>query len=76
MIEEAGSPAGGGRLRQRVRYRDPILEEGTLVVAVSQSGETADTLAALREASGGAQLTLAICNVAGSIAHARPMAAC
>ncbi|MCA2970492.1 MAG: glutamine--fructose-6-phosphate transaminase (isomerizing) [Acidobacteriaceae bacterium] len=49
------------------RYRDPILEEGTLVVAVSQSGETADTLAALREAQRRGALTLAICNVAGSM---------
>ncbi|MBZ2179160.1 MAG: glutamine--fructose-6-phosphate transaminase (isomerizing) [Acidobacteria bacterium] len=49
------------------RYRDPIIGEGSLVVAVSQSGETADTLAALREARRRGALTLAICNVAGSM---------
>jgi glutamine---fructose-6-phosphate transaminase (isomerizing) len=49
------------------RYRDPILDEQTLTVVVSQSGETADTLAALREARQKNALTLAICNVAGSM---------
>lgn len=45
------------------RYRDPILNRGTLFICVSQSGETADTLAALREASSRGVPTLAICNV-------------
>lgn len=50
------------------RYRDPILDENTLCIALSQSGETADTLAAMREASShGAQL-LALTNVVGSSA--------
>ena len=48
------------------RYRNPIIEEGTVVVAVSQSGETADTLAALREAKDRGALTLGIVNVVGS----------
>jgi glucosamine--fructose-6-phosphate aminotransferase (isomerizing) len=48
------------------RYRDPILEEGTVVIAISQSGETADTLAALREARRRGAATLSICNVVGS----------
>nr|MCU0229112.1 glutamine--fructose-6-phosphate transaminase (isomerizing) [Bryobacterales bacterium] len=48
------------------RYRDPLIERDTLVLFVSQSGETADTLAALREAAGKGALTLAICNVLGS----------
>jgi glutamine---fructose-6-phosphate transaminase (isomerizing) len=48
------------------RYRDPIIEADTLVVFVSQSGETADTLAALREAKQRGAHTLAICNVLGS----------
>lgn len=48
------------------RYRDPILEEGTLVVIVSQSGETADSLAALREAKAKGVKVLGIVNVVGS----------
>ncbi len=48
------------------RYRDPLIEPHTLVLFVSQSGETADTLAALREAAGKGALSLAICNVLGS----------
>ena len=49
------------------RYRDPMLDARTLTVVISQSGETADTLAALREASGQGSKTLAICNVVGSM---------
>jgi glucosamine--fructose-6-phosphate aminotransferase (isomerizing) len=49
------------------RYRDPILDDGTLTVVISQSGETADTLAAQREAKAKGSKTLAICNVVGSM---------
>ncbi len=49
------------------RYRDPILRPNTLTVVISQSGETADTLAAQREAKGKGSKTLAICNVVGSM---------
>jgi glucosamine--fructose-6-phosphate aminotransferase (isomerizing) len=49
------------------RYRDPILGPGTLAVFISQSGETADTLAALREAREKGARTLAICNVMGAM---------
>jgi len=48
------------------RYRNPIIDEGTVVIAISQSGETADTLAALREAHLKGALTLGIVNVVGS----------
>ena len=48
------------------RYRDPILDDKTLVIIISQSGETADTLAALREARRQGARTLAIVNVVGS----------
>lgn len=48
------------------RYRSPLVDEETLVVAVSQSGETADTLAAVREAKKRGAKVVAICNVAGS----------
>ncbi|HEX4544677.1 MAG TPA: glutamine--fructose-6-phosphate transaminase (isomerizing) [Candidatus Acidoferrum sp.] len=49
------------------RYRDPIIDSKTLTVCVSQSGETADTLAAQREAKLKGSPTLAICNVIGSM---------
>jgi len=48
------------------RYRNPIIELNTTVVAISQSGETADTLAALREAREKGAMTLGIVNVVGS----------
>ncbi len=48
------------------RYRNPIIEEGTLVISISQSGETADTLAAVNEAKKRGATVLAICNVVGS----------
>ena len=48
------------------RYRNPIVEDGTVVVAVSQSGETADTLAALTEAKQRGALALGVVNVVGS----------
>ncbi|RMH29651.1 MAG: glutamine--fructose-6-phosphate transaminase (isomerizing) [Planctomycetota bacterium] len=48
------------------RYRNPIIEEGTVVIAVSQSGETADTLAALHEAKDRGALALGVINVVGS----------
>ena len=49
------------------RYRDPILSPNILTVVISQSGETADTLAAQREAKQKGSKTLAICNVVGSM---------
>jgi glucosamine--fructose-6-phosphate aminotransferase (isomerizing) len=49
------------------RYRDPIVGPETLTVVISQSGETADTLAAQREAKQKGSKTLAICNVVGSM---------
>ncbi len=48
------------------RYRNPILEEGAMVVVISQSGETADTLAALRESQALGYKVLGIVNVVGS----------
>jgi len=49
------------------RYRDPIVIPDTLTIVISQSGETADTLAAQREAKSKGSRTLAICNVVGSM---------
>ncbi|MDH2455624.1 glutamine--fructose-6-phosphate transaminase (isomerizing) [Corynebacterium bovis] len=48
------------------RYRDPVLDQQTLVVAVSQSGETADTLEAVRHAKSQGARVLAVCNTNGS----------
>lgn len=48
------------------RYKNPILLPGTLVIAISQSGETADTLAAVREVKAKGAKVLALCNVPGS----------
>lgn len=53
-------------LASEYRYRSPILEEGTLVVIISQSGETADSLAALRESKARGAKVLGIVNVVGS----------
>jgi len=49
------------------RYRDPIVSDHTLTIVISQSGETADTLAAQREAKQKGSPTLAICNAVGSM---------
>ena len=49
------------------RYRDPIIPSNTLTMLISQSGETADTIAAQREAKAKGSKTLAICNVVGSM---------
>jgi glutamine---fructose-6-phosphate transaminase (isomerizing) len=53
-------------LASEFRYRDPILDNSTLVVAISQSGETADTLQAIRHARSQRSKVLAICNTNGS----------
>jgi glutamine---fructose-6-phosphate transaminase (isomerizing) len=53
-------------LSSEFRYRDPILDYSTLVVAISQSGETADTLQAIRHARSQRSKVLAICNTNGS----------
>jgi len=49
------------------RYRDPVMDENALLLVISQSGETADTIAALREANKLGAKALAICNVHGSM---------
>jgi glucosamine--fructose-6-phosphate aminotransferase (isomerizing) len=53
-------------LASEFRYRDPVLDRSTLVVAISQSGETADTLEAVRHAKAQKARVLAICNTNGS----------
>lgn len=66
MIEKLARIPVRVELASEFRYRDPILGGNTLVVIISQSGETADTLAALRLAKQRGTATLAIVNVAGS----------
>jgi glutamine---fructose-6-phosphate transaminase (isomerizing) len=51
------------------RYRDPVLRDTDLLIVISQSGETADTIAAMREAKQHGCKVLAICNVQGSMIH-------
>jgi glucosamine--fructose-6-phosphate aminotransferase (isomerizing) len=53
-------------LSSEFRYRDPIVNKNTLTIAISQSGETADTLAAVKEAKQKGSIILSICNVVGS----------
>ncbi len=53
-------------LASEFRYRDPIVDERTLCLAISQSGETADTLAAVKEAKRRGARAISICNVVGS----------
>jgi len=53
-------------LGSEYRYRDPVVEPATLCIPISQSGETADTLAGLREARGKGALAISICNVVSS----------
>lgn len=66
MIEEnAGIPVEV-EYASEFRYRNPIIDPQTLVFVISQSGETADTLAALREAAHRGATVLGICNVVGS----------
>src|SRR5437867_10718324 len=53
-------------LASEFRYREPLVDKNTLCIAVSQSGETADTLGSFREAKSRGARGLAICNVVGS----------
>ena len=63
FIEPASGLPVNVELASEFRYRDPWLDAGTLVIAVSQSGETADTLACIKHAKEKGCQTLAICNV-------------
>ncbi|MGH7556478.1 MAG: glutamine--fructose-6-phosphate transaminase (isomerizing) [Gemmatimonadota bacterium] len=66
MLEEATRLPVEVEYASEFRYRHPVLDERTLLFAISQSGETADTLAALREAQRGGAKGLGIVNVVGS----------
>src|SRR6185436_13084171 len=66
MIESLARIPVDVELDSEFRYRDPLIEPGQLAVAISQSGETLDTLCALREAKARGARTVALCNVIGS----------
>ncbi len=66
MIEETARIPVEVEYASEFRYRNPIMEKGTLVLAISQSGETLDTLAALKEARNKGSKVMGICNVVGS----------
>jgi glucosamine--fructose-6-phosphate aminotransferase (isomerizing) len=66
MLEEYAGIPTEVEMASEFRYRKPLLDKKTVVIAISQSGETADTLAAIREAKEKGALTLGIVNVVGS----------
>jgi len=66
MIEELAKIPVTVEYASEFRYRNPVLEDGTLTLAISQSGETADTLAALKEAERRGLTTMGIVNAVGS----------
>lgn len=66
MLEEYAAIPSWVDTSSEFRYRDPIVDKNTLVIIISQSGETADSLAALREAKKKGSKVLGICNVLGS----------
>ncbi|MBD3164828.1 glutamine--fructose-6-phosphate transaminase (isomerizing) [Candidatus Woesearchaeota archaeon] len=66
MLEELARIPVEVEYASEFRYRDPIVDKGTLVISISQSGETADTLAAVREAKKKGAKILSIVNVVGS----------
>jgi len=68
LIEELSGIPVEVDIASEFRYRNPLVKDGNLFIAVSQSGETADTLAALREARRLGARTMTICNVVGSSA--------
>ena len=66
LMEDLAKIAAEADFASEFRYRNPIVDFGTTVLAVSQSGETADTLAALQEAKQRGALALGVVNVVGS----------
>ncbi|HEX5244847.1 MAG TPA: glutamine--fructose-6-phosphate transaminase (isomerizing), partial [Tepidisphaeraceae bacterium] len=66
LMEDLAKVVTEATYASEFRYRNPIVEEGTVIVAISQSGETADTLAALREGKEKGATGLGVINVVGS----------
>ncbi len=67
MIEELARLSVEVDYASEFRYRDPVLDENPLLLVISQSGETADTIAAMREVKERSGKVLSICNVQGSM---------
>jgi len=67
MIEQLARIGVDVDYASEFRYRDPVLDKNTLLLVISQSGETADTIAALREVKERGAKVLSICNVQGSM---------
>ena len=67
MIEQLARVPVDVDYASEFRYRDPVVDDNSLLLVISQSGETADTIAALREARERGAKVLAICNVQGSM---------
>src|SRR3989304_2557580 len=68
MIEEMACVPTEVDIASEFRYRKPLVDSDTLLIAITQSGETADTLAAMREARARGARVVTICNVVGSTA--------
>ncbi len=66
MLEDRARIPTQVEISSEFRYKNPIVPEGTFVIAISQSGETADTIAAVREIKAKGAKVLGICNVQGS----------
>lgn len=66
LFEDIAKTPAETEYASEFRYRNPLINDGTVVIAISQSGETADTLAALREAKEKGALALGVVNVVGS----------
>lgn len=66
MLEDRARIPVQVEISSEFRYKNPLISPGTFVIAISQSGETADTIAAVREVKAKGAKVLAICNVSGS----------
>ncbi|MFY7842829.1 MAG: glutamine--fructose-6-phosphate transaminase (isomerizing) [Rhabdochlamydiaceae bacterium] len=66
MIEDKARIPASAEIASEFRYRNPIIDQNTLVIAISQSGETLDTLAAVKEVKTKGAKVLAVCNVRNS----------
>lgn len=69
MMEDKARIPVQVEISSEYRYKNPVISPGTLVIAISQSGETADTVAAVRELKAKGARILSLCNVHGSTLH-------
>ena len=76
LLEEFARMPSEVEYASELRYRNPPIDDRTLVFAITQSGETADTLAAMRECKRKGHPTLALCNVVGSSICSRSRRRC